>query len=57
MTITFSLDSDPDDHLQVISKALLNCRRCIVITGAGISVGGGIPVSIKIMHLCLEIYT
>lgn len=44
MTITFSIgDSNSEEYTEIIAKAIWSCKRCIVVTGAGISVMGGIP--------------
>jgi len=38
-------------HLSVIANAIRKSKRCVVITGAGISVSGGIPVSVLHQNL------
>ncbi|KAI8909449.1 DHS-like NAD/FAD-binding domain-containing protein [Powellomyces hirtus] len=44
MTIRFSLqDSEAADPIGKVAAALHRTRRCVVVTGAGISVSGGIP--------------
>ncbi|KAJ3188823.1 hypothetical protein HDU85_004537 [Gaertneriomyces sp. JEL0708] len=43
MTTTVTLDSDSSADISRISHALYKSKRCIVVTGAGISVSGGIP--------------
>lgn len=52
LTVQFNLDdSSGQQHFEKVAAALRRSRRCVVVTGAGISVAGGIPVSIS-THSC-----
>jgi len=42
-------------HLSDIANAMHKSKRCVVITGAGISVSGGIPVSALYHNLPLSL--
>ena len=43
--LTPDVPSESRLHLDVITKAVAKAKRCVIITGAGISVSAGIPVS------------
>ncbi|TPX63428.1 hypothetical protein SpCBS45565_g06628 [Spizellomyces sp. 'palustris'] len=43
MTIRFQIEEEGREHFSKVATALWRSKRCVVVTGAGISVSGGIP--------------
>ena len=51
---TILIDELLDPNFATIVKAMSSSKKCVIVTGAGISVTSGIPVSVKINFRILD---